>query len=639
MGEHQIKRQDDPEDIRVFTQKLLTDIEVLSRMIEGEVFETGLRRIGAEQEMFLVDRDGRAAPVADEVLAAIDDPHFTHELALFNMECNLDPLVLETDCLSRFEAQLVGLVDKARKAAEAQGYGVVLTGILPTLEASDLTLDNVTPEPRYRALNDAILRLRRGPFDIRVKGFDEVILRADSVMFEASNTSFQVHFQVVPDEFARLYNVAQAVSAPVLAAATNSPLLFGKRLWRETRIALFQQSIDTRQPTSHVREQNPRVSFGRRWVDDSVLEVLREDVSRLRVILSTEIDEDSRAELDAGRIPRLQALGLYNGTVYRWNRPVYGISDGKPHLRIENRILPSGPTPADEMANAAFWFGLMRAVAEEHGDISRVMTFETAEANFLAAARLGLQAQFTWPGRPSAPAQDLILQELLPLAREGLDDMGITSADTDRYLGIVEERVESQQTGSQWMIESLVHMGDEGTKAERLAALTLATMERQRANRPIHEWPPASLAEAGGWEKHYSKVRHFMITELFTVHENELVDLVAALMDWEHIRHVPVEDDRHRLVGLVTHRTLLRLLAQGRIAAGNPIPVSEIMHRELITIRPDTPTLEAIRLMKEHRVGCLPVVDDEDRLIGIITERDFLGMSAQLLEEGLARAE
>ncbi len=639
MGAHEIKRQDDPEDIRLFTQKLLTDLEVLSRMIDGELFETGLRRIGAEQEMFLVDREGRPATVAREVLAAIDDPHFTHELALFNLECNLDPRVLESDCLSRFEEQLVGLVDKARKAAEAQGYGVVLTGILPTLEASDLNMDNVTPEPRYRALNDAILRLRRGPFDIRVKGFDEVILRADSVMFEACNTSFQVHFQVVPDEFARLYNVAQAVAAPVLAASTNSPILFGKRLWRETRIALFQQSIDTRQATSHVREQNPRVSFGRRWVDDSVLEVLREDVSRLRVILSTEIEEDSRAELEAGRVPKLQALGLYNGTVYRWNRPVYGISEGKPHLRIENRILPSGPTPADEMASAAFWFGLMRAVAEEHGDISRVMSFETAEENFLAASRLGLQAQFTWPGRPNAPAQDLILQELLPLAREGLDDMGIDSADTDRYLGIVEERVESQQTGSQWMIDSLIHMGEEGTKAERLAALTLATIERQRTNRPAHEWHPASLAEAGGWEKHYSKVRHFMITELFTVHEDELVDLVAALMDWEHIRHVPVEDDRHRLVGLVTHRTLLRLLAQGRITTGHPIPVSEIMHRELVTIGPDTPTLDAIRLMKEHKVGCLPVVDDEQRLIGIITERDFLTMSAQLLEEGLSRVD
>lgn len=637
MAEAVVQERRDPRELRVFTQKLLNDLEVLSRMIEEERIETGLRRIGAEQEMFLVDAEGRPAPLAEEVLATLDDPHFTHELALFNLECNLDPLVLESDCLSRFERQLLELLGRARAAAEAHGCRILLAGILPTATASDLTLDNITPIPRYYALNDATLRLRGGPFDIRVKGFDELIMRAESVMFEACNTSFQVHFQVGPGEFARLYNVAQAVAAPVLAAAANSPLLFGKRLWRETRIALFQQSFDHRQPTTHARDQNPRVSFGRRWVDESILEVLREDVARLRVLISTEIDEDSSAELAAGRTPRLQALTLFNSTVYRWNRPCYGISDGRPHLRIENRVLPSGPTPADEMANAAFWFGLMRGMAAEHGDVSRVMSFETAEENFLAAARLGLQAQFTWPGRPSVPAQDLILQDLLPLARSGLDALGIVPADSERYLGILQERVERLQTGAQWMLDSITHMGDEGTRAERLAALTLATIERQKTNEPVARWRPASLAEAGGWRKHYSKVRHFMVTELFTVHEDELVDLVAALMDWEHVRHVPVEDDRHRLVGLVTHRTLLRLLSRGRIAPGDAIPVSEIMNRELVTISPDTPTLEAVALMKQHRIGCLPVVAEDRRLVGIVTDRDFLNMAAQLLEEGLER--
>ncbi len=620
------------QELRAFTQKLLGDLEVLSRMIDGDLFEAGVRRIGAEQEMFLVDREGRPAPVAQRVLETIDDPHFTSELALFNLECNLDPLILESDCLSRFEHQLLDLLAKARDGAAALDSQVVLTGILPSAEASDLTLDNITPLPRYYALNQAILRLRGGPFDIRVKGFDELIMRAESLMFEACNTSFQVHFQVAPGEFARLYNVAQAVAAPILAAATNSPLLFGKRLWRETRIALFQQSIDTRKPTTHVREQSPRVSFGRRWVEDSVLEILREDVARLRVLLSTEIDEDSAAELAAGRAPRLEALCLYNGTVYRWNRPCYGIRDGRPHLRIENRVLPSGPTPADELANAAFWFGLMRGVAEEHGDISRAMSFESAEENFLAAARLGLQAPFTWPGRANVPAQELILSDLLPLAREGLDDLGIDPADSERYLGILEERVKQLQTGSQWMIDSLTHMGGEGTKAERMAALTLATIRRQVENQPVAEWAPATLDEAGGWEKHYSKIRHFMNTELFTVHEDELVDLVAALMDWEHIRHVPVEDDQHHLVGLVTHRTLLRLMAQGRMDPSRPIPVAEIMTRDPVTVGPDAMTLEAVRLMREHEIGCLPVVDEDGRLVGLITERDFMTMSAQLLE-------
>jgi len=620
---------------RIFTQKVLTDLQTLERMLDSGAFETGIRRIGAEQEMFLVDRKGRPAPVADRVMAAIDDPHFTHELGLFNLECNLDPLTLETDCLSRFETQLVELLDRARKGAGACDAQVLLSGVLPTAEASDLVLDNITPNPRYRTLNDAILRLRGGPFDIRVKGFDELIMRAESLMFEACNTSFQVHFQVAPSEFAHLYNVAQAVAAPVLSAATNSPFLFGKRLWRETRIALFQQSIDTRQPTTHVREQSARVTFGRGWIDRSVLEIFREDLARLRVLLAAEIEEDSAAELAAGRAPKLEALRLYNGTVYRWNRPCYGISGGKPHLRIENRVLPSGPTPVDEIANAAFWFGLLNGVAGQYGTISDVMSFEAAEENFLAAARLGLQAQFTWPDRPNVPAQELILTELLPLARSGLEELGIASADVDRYLGVIETRVEGLQTGSQWMIDSVTGMGEEGTRAERMAALTLATIHRQADNRPVADWTIADLVESGGWRRHFSEVRQLMVTELFTVHEDELVDLVAALMDWEHIRHVPVEDDDHRLVGLVTHRTLLRLVAQGRLDPAKPIPVSDIMHRAVTTVTPDTPVLDAIERMKHERIGCLPVVDDDGGLVGIVTERDFMTMAAQLLEESL----
>ncbi|MGD2116341.1 MAG: CBS domain-containing protein, partial [Acidobacteriota bacterium] len=250
-------------------------------------------------------------------------------------------------------------------------------------------------------------------------------------------------------------------------------------------------------------------------------------------------------------------------------------------------------------------------------------------------ARLGLQAQFRWPGFPSIPAQELILSELVPLAREGLEELEIDRPDVDRYLGVIQERVERLRTGSQWMIDSLAGMGDEGTKAERMAALTLGAVRRQSENVPVARWDFAGLQEGGGWRRHYSSVRQLMTTDLFTVHEDELVDLVAALMDWEHIRHVPVEDDRHRLVGLVTHRTLLRLMAQGRIDRSEPIPVSEIMHRGVITITPETSTLEAITLMKDHRIGCLPVTGEDGKLLGIVTERDFMTMAGQLLEESL----
>jgi CBS domain-containing protein len=635
MGEQQVATGADPEALRRFTQRVLDDLRALERMLAEGLIESDVRRIGAEQELFLVDADHDPAPVAMEVLGEIDEPRITTELGLFNLEFNLDPLPLGGDCLRRMERQIGELLAVVAEAAERHGAGVLLTGILPTLDKSHLSLAAMTPLPRYRQLNEAITRLRGSDFEFRLKGPDELIVRHDNVMLEACNTSFQVHIQVGAEEFARLYNIAQAVAAPVLAAAVNSPLLFGRRLWQETRIALFQLSIDTRSPTSHVRDQRPRVRFGRRWLERSVTEVFRQDIARFRALLGADLDEDPFAELDAGRAPRLDALRLYNGTVYRWNRPCYGVSAGRPHLRIENRVLPAGPSPLDEIANAAFWFGLMKGVDEEIGDVAKVMPFDLAASNFLAAARLGLHAQLGWPGHDPQPARELICKHLLPLARRGLDALGIDAADADRYLEVLAERVGSMRTGAQWMLDSLAAMPARAAKAERLAALVAAMRERQRDNRPVHAWPPARLEEAGGWLKHYARIEQFMTTDLFTVHEDELIDLVACLMDWQHIRHVPVEDHQHRVVGLVTHRTLLRLLAQGKDhRQGRPVPVAEVMHRDPVTAPPETPTLAAIELMKRHRIGCLPVVKD-DRLVGIVTERDFMSVAQQLLDERL----
>lgn len=623
------------ERLRRFTQKLLADVQALERILEEGLIEAGKRRIGAEQELFLVDRHWRPAPVNMEVLEDLDDPRFTTELGRFNMEFNLDPIELGPRCLHQMEEALEGLLGRAREAAARRGARLVLTGILPTIEKSDLTLDNLTPRQRYAHLNEAMTRLRGDVYELRIKGYDELQLQHDNVMLEACNTSFQVHFQVRAEEFARLYNIAQAVAGPVLAAGTNSPLLFGKRLWRESRIPLFQQSVDTRAPSPHLRELTARVSFGRRWVDESVLEIIREDIARYRILLSADIEQDPFAELDAGRAPKLEALQLFNGTVYRWTRPCYGISDGKPHLRIENRVLPSGPTVLDEMGSAAFWFGLMASLADELDDVRRVMDFAAVKENFIAAGRLGLGAQFTWGERRNVPAAELIGEELLPRARSGLQGLGVTGDDIDRYLGVVEERVRTQQTGSQWILDSWAALRDAGTPVERLAAITAGMTTRQEKGEPVHEWEPARLEEAGGWRSHYLRVAQVMTTDLFTVNQDELIDLVACLMDWQHIRHVPVEDHEHRLVGLVTHRSLLRRLARERSGGRDEaVPVRDIMETEVVTTTPETSTLEAIRLMKERRIGCLPVVE-EGRLIGLLTERNFLHIAGQLLEEWL----
>jgi CBS domain-containing protein len=493
----------------------------------------------------------------------------------------------------------------------------------------------MTPIPRYFALNRALSRLRGRAYEFRIKGVDELLVKHDSVMLEACNTSFQVHFQVGSDEFANLYNVAQAVAAPILAVASNSPLLFGRRLWRETRIALFQQAVDTRSSSEHLRERSPRVSFGRDWVKSSVTELFKEDIARFKILLGGEIDEDPFAKLDRGEPPELKALKLHNGTVYRWNRACYGVTEGKAHLRIENRLLPSGPTIVDEVANGAFWFGLISALSHEYVDITKVMEFEDAAGNFMAAGRSGLGAELTWLEGETVPARQLVCEELLPLAREGLSRRGVVPADVSRYMDVIEERVRTKMTGAQWILSSLAGMKERGTPSERMSALTAAMVSRQKEEKPVAQWAPAFLEEGGGWKHHYLRVEQFMTTDLFTVHEDEPIDLVASLMDWERIRHVPVEDHESRLVGLMSYRSLIHLLASGDLERnGKPVAVSEIMRRNPITVSPETDSLDALALMRDKRIGCLPVVKD-GHLVGIVTERDFMDIAGELLEEKL----
>lgn len=635
MGRDVSGEEQGPEAVRAFSKALLRDLQAMEQMLRDGMIERGVRRIGAEQEMFLVNDGWRPAPVATEVLDRLEGP-FTTELALFNLEANIEPRTLEGRCFSAMESRITELVDRAREAARMSGAQVVLTGILPTLAKSDLTLENITPKPRYHALNDALLKMRAGePYKLRIEGTDELYIEHDSVLLEACNTSCQVHLQVDADEFALLYNVAQLITAPVLAAAVNSPVLLGKRLWSETRIALFQQSVDTRSAGVHMRELSPRVRFGEHWVEESVTELFQEDIARFRVLLTSKVEEDPLQVLAEGGIPKLEALQLNNSTVYRWNRPCYGIGDGKPHLRIECRVLPSGPTVADEMANAAFWIGLVLGASEKYGDVRERIDFDDVKANFLAASRHGLRAGFNWIDGETFSARRLIEDELIPLAREGLAQAGVDPEETDHYMGIIHDRVESGSTGADWMVRSLAGMKDVGTRSERLAAVTAATVRRQADGTPVHRWEPADIHEAGGWRLNYLRVEQYMTTALFTVHEDELVGMVAFLMDRKQIRHVLVEDDEHRLVGLVSYRSLLRLMAEGYDQVSDEAPpVKAIMERDPVSVAPETPTLEAIDLLRRHRVSCLPVVK-HGKLVGIVSERDFMPIAYELLEDKL----
>jgi CBS domain-containing protein/gamma-glutamyl:cysteine ligase YbdK (ATP-grasp superfamily) len=625
--------ENDQKERQRFMRHLLGDVEALDRMLDAGVFEAE-HRIGAEMEMFLVDSAMRPASIGPELLEIVRDERLTTELARFNLEANASPRLFRGSCLRELEAELGELVGKVSTAAETHGAKVLLAGILPTLRRSDLGLENMTPKPRYHRLNQAITNMRDGEIQFSIEGNDNLEISHDNVMLESANTSFQIHFQVAPDQFARLYNIAQAITGPVLAAAVNSPLFLGRDLWSETRIAVFQRAVDERRRTDHDRDAPPRVSFGDAWVRESVMEVFREQIARHRLILATDIEEDALDVFAAGGIPELSALRVHNGTVYRWNRACYGITNGVPHLRIENRALPAGPTIVDQVANAAFFYGLLSGFLGQDRDVTKEMRFADAKNNFFAAARYGLESRLTWGRGSLAEAPVLIKEELLPLAREGLKRSNIASEDIERYLGTIEERVTTGQTGASWMTGSLASMESDITLDRKERALSAALVDNQKLATPVHTWPLATCDAQVSRRESYRRVDQYMTRKIFTVRPDDLVNLAACLMDWEHIKYVPVEDEDGGLVGLMTYRCLLRLLTQGRRTLEKDIHVSEVMHKNPLTASPDTRTLDAMRLMRAERVSCLPVVED-GKLVGIITERDLIDVSVHLLEKFL----
>lgn len=623
---------------RSFMRALLNDLRALERMLQENRFERGVSRIGAEQELFLVDRAYHPAPGALDLLNRLDDPHFTTELGLFNLEINADPQPLGGDGLTRMEAQLAGLVGKLRSEAEKIELTPVLAGILPTIGKGDLGLDNMVPNPRYLTLSRAMNNARGEAFDFSIRGLDDLTVRHDSVMVEACNASFQVHLQLAdPDRFAQSYNLAQLLLAPVLASSTNASVLFGRRLWAETRIALFEQACDIRTPGMHLRESAGRVSFGQQWLRGNIHSLFRENIARFRALVGAELTDDPFADLDAGRAPELKALRLHNGTVYRWNRGCYGISEnGQAHLRIELRVLPSGPTIADEVASGALWLGLMSELGATIEDVTRHIDFDHARANLYAAARSGLGARLMWLDGEEVLAQTLLLDHLLPLAESGLRRVGVDDGAIGRYLGILDKRVRTLHTGSRWMLDSLASMKNRGNQNARLTALTAAMIARQKTDAVVADWPLARFEENDSQRTTFHKVSQHMTTDVFTVCPDDPVELVDKLMQWERIRYVLVEDEKGRLVGLVTQRALLRHLTDAvrggmSLQEAESAPVSSIMRRELITVTPDTRTSDATALLRSHRIGCLPVVQD-GYIVAVVTEEDFVNLASKVID-------
>ncbi len=631
MGEQNISRGGDNEAKRLFTRAVLNDLRALELMIAKGHIESGARRIGAEQEMFITDHDYSPNLTALKILDDIEDDRFTNEIALFNIEANLTPRRFEGKCLSAMEEEIKEVISIAKHHAGNHDSKIILAGILPTLRQLDLTMDSITPVDRYYELNDRLKEIRGSDFRMDIRGVDELSVTHDNFMLEAMNTSFQVHFQVSGNEFVNMYNLSQAVTAPLMAVAVNSGLIHHYRLWHESRIAVFQNSIDTRSTTHQKRGAQPRVHFGNEWIE-SIVDVFRDDISRFSVVLTSDYEEDPVAMVEAGEMPKLKALMLHNGTVYRWNRPCYGVKNNVPHLRIENRVLPSGPSVLDEVANSAFYFGLMSGMSQKYQDITQVLRFSNARNNFLQACRNGLECHFNWINGDSISATKLIKNELLPIAESGLKNAGLDHGDIERYLSTIARRVESKQTGARWAIKSITEMDKNIHPDEKVRSIVAEMDKQQTIDRPIHEWPLAQVNNQADWRASFILVGQFMITKLLTVRPDDSMDLAASIMDWKRVRHVPVENDEGELVGLVSNRSVLKKIVEG----GNhkATAIKEIMNEKPIFVTPQTTTVKAIQIMRNNRISCLPVVED-GKLVGVITEYDLIKIASHVLESDL----
>ena len=631
MGDFNVHKSSSPAELAKFTHNLLRDIQALEYMLKNDWFDKGDIHIGAEQEFCLVDKNFKPLPENLDFLEALKMDNLSPELAKFNLETNVTPQKFKEKAVSLIEAEILNDLSRIRKYARERDADIILTGILPTVRKFDVERENITPFDRYFALMDALSELRGEEFIINIKGIDEINIKLKDGLIEAANTGFQVHLQVYAHEFAKRYNIAQAIAGPVMAVAVNSPFLFGKRLWRETRVALFQQAIDTRVSSEHIRDRHPRVTFGTNWVDESILDIFKEDVLRYRVLLGADIPYDSLQKVYEGEVPELKALTVHNSTVYRWNRPVYGISaNGKPHLRIEARMLPAGPTVADEMANAAFWLGLMEGYAKNLDDVRKLMRFEHAKDNFYSASRAGLGKKMHWFNGKSYYVDDLILNELILVAREGLKDAGIDPDDINRYLTIIEERTRAEQTGAKWALDTYAKFKQSASREEIMTLITDHTIRNQKNETPVHHWKIPDIQDLTHWHPSKLLVEEVMKTDVISVRPDDIVELVADMMNWANLRYVPVEDSEGKFVGLVTSRRLLKILRQ-MVVKNNykELHIKDIMLNNPIIIEPYKKLKEAVDLMDKNKIGALPVVQN-GKLVGMLTETEFFHLSRRL---------
>jgi hypothetical protein len=474
---------------REYRRKVQLSLDVFETMLAQSSFDFERPLTGMEIECNLVDEQYQPAMANRRVLEAIADPSFQTELGAYNIEFNVPPRPLRGDSKLGLESEVRASLNAAEEKANQHGAHIVMIGILPTLMPEHLAGEWMSESVRYRALNDSIFIARGEDIDIDISGPERLSLQTASIAPESACTSTQLHLQVSPADFANNWNAAQLLAGPQLALGANSPYFLGHQLWAETRIELFAQATDTRPEELKSQGVRPRVWFGERWIT-SIFDLFEENVRYFPSLLPELSDEDPVAELAAGRAPKLSELRLHNGTIYRWNRPVYDVVDGRPHLRVENRVLPAGPSVIDTIANAAFYYGALRALSEDDRPVWTQMSFIVAQENFLNAARYGMAARLYWPGLGRITAAELVLRQLLPLADEGLRRWQVEAPVRDRYLGIIEGRAKAGINGATWQVQTVdaLQKRDGLTRPHSLAAMLSRYTERMHSNEPVHTW-------------------------------------------------------------------------------------------------------------------------------------------------------
>ncbi len=486
-------------DRQVYRAKVQQCLDTLAVMLREHPFARDEPMTGIEVELNLVGDDLTPSLSGADVLHAIGAAEFQSELGRWNLELNLPPRPLPGDEWRHLERQLLDELSVARSKAQDCGSQLAVIGILPTLEHQHLVVEALSTDRRYVLLNEQMLAARGEPIRLDISGDDPSGRHAvtpdrltadfDSIAPEAACTSMQLHLQVHPDSFAGYWNAAQCLAGVQLAVGANSPFLMGSRLWAETRIPLFEQSCDVRSVELRNQGVRPRVWFGERWIT-SVLDLFAENGRYFPGLMPIVEDTDPMAELAAGRVPALDELRLHNGTIWRWNRPVYDVAGGVPHVRVENRVLPAGPTAVDMVANALFFYGLLRVLVEADRPLWNSMSFEAVEENFTTAARHGMDGPLYWPGSGWIRPDELVLRKLLPQAAEGLARWGVAGEVTDRYLSVIERRCATRRTGAAWQLDAVAALESRG--ADRPTALRRMLrhyLERSASNAPVHGWP------------------------------------------------------------------------------------------------------------------------------------------------------